>query len=244
MSYVPRAHAQSDPEREADSLYAGYDEYGALDAYRVALRDGDSFDLLLKAGYTALLVGDQVEASKEDYFSEAVRYAERLHRKYPERAESWTLLAATTGKMAVFHGPRAKAHAARGVYTLVTEALTIDSTYVYAHILAGILAREVSQLGWLKRLAASTVLGGLPPGSITEAKSHFEQAVRLDPDYIIARWELAKTCLAMDLQDEAMVHLRYIRRLDADTSQEDRLKRKAARYESDLAGKLYGSDGR
>ena len=223
---------------------AVHDNHGALDAYREALVDGDTFDLLFKAGYTALLVGDQVPSSKEDYFEEAVGYAERLHRRYPERAESWTLLAATTGKMAVFHGPRAKARAARGVHTLVMEALSIDSTYAYAHILAGILAREVSQLGWLKRLAANTVLGGIPPGSLPESKRHLEKAVRVAPDYIIAHWELAKTCLAMGLEDEAMVHLRYIRRLQPENSEEDRLHRKAARYESDLADKLNRRDGR
>lgn len=241
---IPTASSQVYDESRGDSLFAEYKNIEALSAYRQALVEVETFDLLFKAGSTALLVGDQSTSDKEEYFNEAIGYAQRLRDGYPERPESWTLLAATTGKLAVFRGPREKARAARGVHTLVNEAIGIDSTYAFAHILAGILSREVSQLGWLKRLAASAVLGGLPPGSVEESRMHLEQAVTLEPDFIIARWEFAKTCLAMGREDEAMVHLKHIGRLSPGNSEEDRLQRKAAKYEADLASKLYARGGR
>ena len=240
----PAARAQSLDELHGDSLFAAYENEQALEAYRRALASEESFDLLFKAGSTALLVGDQVSSSKEEYFKEAVGYSERLRDMNPERPESWTLLAATTGKLAVFRGPREKARAARGVHTLIEEALARDSTYAFAHIIAGILAREVSQLGWLKRLAASAVLGGLPPGTVEESKKHLDLATRFAPDFIIARWELAKTCLELGREDEAMVHLKYISTLVPENSEEDRLKKKAARFALDLATRLHTRAGR
>ncbi|NNE46339.1 MAG: hypothetical protein HKN37_06740 [Rhodothermales bacterium] len=234
------ANAQESLEARGDSLFSAHDNLRALSVYKEALKTEESFNLLFKAGSAALLVGQYTEGESEAYFEEAVGFAERLGNKYPDQPGSWTLLAATKGQLAKFRGPREKARVARGVYTHVHQALALDSTYAFAYVVAGILAREVSQLGWVKRLAASAVLGGLPPGSLPESKRHLAKAIRNAPEFIIARWEFAKTCLALGQDDEALVHLNYIKKLTPANSEEDRLQRKAAGVGADLARRLLG----
>jgi tetratricopeptide (TPR) repeat protein len=234
------AIAQQSLEARGDSLFSAQDNLRALSVYKDALKTEESFNLLFKAGSAALLVGQYTEGESEAYFEEAVDFAERLGKGYPDQPGSWTLLAATTGQLAKFRGPREKARVARGVYTHVHQALALDSTYAFAYVVAGILAREVSQLGWVKRLAASAVLGGLPPGSLPESKRHLARAIQAAPEFIIARWEFAKTCLALGQDDEALVHLNYIKSLTPANSEEDRLQRKAAGVGADLSRRLLG----
>lgn len=238
------ATAQLSLEATGDSLLASYNNVEALTAYRQALAKRESFDLLFKAGGAALLVGDQSDRSKEDYFNEAERYSRRLRDDYPERAGSWTLQAAIIGRLAQFRGPREKARVARDVYDMVQKALERDSTYAYAYVVSGILHREVSELGWFKRMAASTVLGGLPPASLEESRRRLFRAIELAPELIPARWEFAKTCVAMGRDDEALVHLRFMQRLSPTNSDDLRLQRKATGLMSEISERLGIGGGR
>ncbi|MDX1429821.1 MAG: hypothetical protein R3282_06015, partial [Rhodothermales bacterium] len=93
----------------------------------------------------------------------------------------------------------------------------------------GIFNRELSQLNWVQRLAASALYGGVPHGSLETSKEMLRKAIRLQPDLLIAHWELAQTCYAMDRPDEALAHIRYIGKLQPQNTEEVRLKEKAAK---------------
>ncbi|MBT8401405.1 MAG: hypothetical protein KJO98_13075, partial [Rhodothermia bacterium] len=97
-----------------------------------------------------------------------------------------------------------------------------------AYLVGGIFNRELSQLNWVQRLAASALFGGLPDGSLEESKRMLRRTIHLDRDLLIAHWELAQTCLAMERIDEALVHLRQASRLTPQNTEEVRIKKKAA----------------
>ncbi len=217
-----------------DSLYADFDNEGALEAYQAAIDAGViGYEVLLKRARTANDVAQDAEAAGDArkarrMYDTAVGYSDRLRNSYPDSAGSWFMLAATTGKLAQFLGGKEKVKTGRAVEEYFTRAIELDPNYALGYLVAGIFRRELSQLNWVQRLAANALFGGVPAGSLEESKDLLRKAVELDRKLLTAHWELAQTCLAMNRPDEAVVHLRQTQVLSPQNTEEVRLKAKAA----------------
>ncbi len=217
-----------------DSLYAQFDNEGALEAYESAIDAGDtSLGLLLKRARTANDVAQDAEAAGHEQraramFDTAVGYAEHLRNAYPESGAAWFMLAATTGKLAQFQGGKQKVRTGRAVEEYVTKAIELDPNYAPSYLVAGIFRREVSQLNWVQRLAANALFGGVPSGTLEQSKELLRKAISLDRTLLIGHWELAQTCLAMNRPDEAIVHLRQTQILSPQNTEEVRIRERAA----------------
>ncbi len=219
---------------KGDSLYANFKNVSALEAYESALRRGSAdLELLLKLARTANDVAQDAQAAgdadrAERMYAEAVTYSKRTTDEYPTASDAWFMLAATTGKLAQFRGGKEKVRIGRAVEDYYQRSIALDSTNALAYLVGGIFNRELSQLNWVQRLAANTLFGGLPDGSLEKSKEMLRKTVELKTDLLIAHWELAQTCLAMERIDEALAHIRHISTLDPQNTEEIRLKRKAA----------------
>jgi len=84
----------------------------------------------------------------------------------------------------------------------VETVLNPQSARAY-HVRA-IWNRELASLNFVERMAANTVLGGVPKGASMENAVHdLERAVALDPGNINHHLELGRTWLQLDRKDDA-----------------------------------------
>lgn len=220
-------------EEVGDSLYAHFENVGALEAYSKARTATPTLSVLFKTAVAANEIAQDLEAEgrrdeAEEMYRVAIDHAEKLRDAYPEQAASWFILAATNGKMAQFSGGRDKVKIGRAVEEYYTRAITLDSTYALAYMVAGIFNREVAQLSWIQKLAARALFGGVPDGSLEQSQAYLEKALKLDNTLLIAHFELAQTYIALGKPDKADSHLRFLRVLSPRSSEEVRVKARAA----------------
>ncbi|NNE34068.1 MAG: hypothetical protein HKN13_02455 [Rhodothermales bacterium] len=231
---VDTARGQRSFEAVGDSLYAHFENVGALEAYSKAGGDAPSLSVMFKTAVAANEIAQDLEAEgkrdvAEAMYRKAIGHAEHLRDAYPDRAESWFILAATSGKMAQFSGGKEKVRIGRAVEEFYTRSISLDSSYALAYMVAGIFNREVAQLSWIQKLAAKALFGGVPDGSLEQSRAYLEKALELDKTLLIAHFELAQTYMALGQRDKADSHLRFLRVLSPRSSEEVRVKRKAAK---------------
>jgi len=244
--WAPVAAAQDDaPLARADSLYAAFDNAGALEIYEELYgRDSTDFELLYRLSRTAgefakdILAEEGAKAARP-LMEQSVSYAERLRQFHPDRPETWFQLAVTWGTLARTQDGRDKVRLGREVEEFAKQAIRRDPNYAYAHLALGIFYREVGGLNWIQRTFANTFYGGLPEGGFDRALKELRTALELDPTLVMTHYELAVTYLAVDDMPMARYHLGRAKSLTPINTEELRQQAEAAR----LLRELDNDDG-
>ncbi len=209
---------------EGDKYYEQFDNQKALEEYKKAYElFPKSFDALMKLTRAYNDVGEDIKGVKfrpedemntnkkvEEYFSTAVSYAELLQKEFPDRADSYFLLAATYGHLALFKGGKKKVKLARDVEKNSKKAIELDTKYIPAYIVLGVYYREIANLNWALKAFAKTVFGGLPNGTDEDSIKTLLKAIQLNPQIIHTRFELAKTYEAIGEGDKVAEQLKEI----------------------------------
>jgi tetratricopeptide (TPR) repeat protein len=234
--------------QEGDQYYAQFDNLKALEAYKRAYELApDSFEVLVRLTRAYNDVGEDVKGIKfkpdqetnskevEEYFSQAAQYAEQLHQKFPDKAESYFYLAATYGHLALFKGGKEKVKLARNVEENSKKAIDLDPQFIPAYIVLGVYYREVANLNWALKAFAKTLFGGLPNGTDEDSEKTLLKALELNPQVIHTRFELAKTYLAMGKEGKATEQLKEIIQLPITDHQDKEIKEVAEKELQKLA---------
>ncbi|HSE84114.1 MAG TPA: hypothetical protein VLB01_06175, partial [Thermodesulfobacteriota bacterium] len=106
---------------KGDRYYEQFNNLKALEEYRKAYElSPDSFEALMKLTRVYNDVGEDIKGIRfreEDkaipdkageYFEKAAQYAELLHKKFPDRYESYFFLSVAYGNLAIFKGGKEK----------------------------------------------------------------------------------------------------------------------------------------
>jgi tetratricopeptide (TPR) repeat protein len=114
-------------------------------------------------------------------------------------------LAASVGKLALFHGGKTKIELSKEVRDEAERAVALDPTNDKSYHILGRWNREVANLSAIKKLAAKVVYGGVPKGASEEkAVEYFQRAISLAPAHINHHLELGITYFGMEKYDQAI----------------------------------------
>ncbi|HTR97292.1 MAG TPA: hypothetical protein VMH61_05275 [Candidatus Acidoferrales bacterium] len=134
--------------------------------------------------------------------AEAVEHARDALKAAPDSSGGHLWLAVALGRQALSEGPKTKLALSREIKSEVDRALAIDPQLGRAWHVLGIWNEKLASLNFMERMAANTVLGGVPPGaSMDNAESAFRKAIELEPDYVNHRLEYGR--LLHDLHRDA-----------------------------------------
>lgn len=200
--------------REGDLAYAAFDNAAAMNHYKRAVEhDPFHFAALTRLvrvqndeGRLALRRSDSSEA----FYRRALTTAETLVVRFPDRAESWFLLALCHGSLVPFKGVSEKLNIGRDVEANLRRSLSLDSTYAMSHVLLGIYYRSAAQLSWMERTLVNTLLGKHIIGTFDDSERSLRTAIRLDPESPYAYYELASTLRASGRNEEAVAMLKTV----------------------------------
>jgi tetratricopeptide (TPR) repeat protein len=227
--------------QQGDKYYEQFENQKALEEYKKAYESSpNSFVALMKLTRAYNDVGEDIKGIKfrredelnsnkkvEEYFKTAAKYAELLQKEFPDKADSYFLLAATYGHLALYKDGREKVRLARDVEKNSKRAIQLDPRYIPAYIVLGVYYREVANLNWALKAFARTLFGGLPHGTDKDSEKTLLKAVQLNPQIIHTRFELAKTYDAMDEGDEVAEQLKEILDLPVVDHQDKAIKTEA-----------------
>lgn len=194
---------------EAQAAEARLDSRRALDLFLQAdrLKPDDAFILQKIARQYSDLVLEQPDTeAKKRHAQTALDYALRATALNPRDPVNVLSLAVCHGKLAVYSDTRTKVQYSRLVKEEAERALSLDPDYAWAHHLLGRWHYEVASLGAGARLFVRLFYGGLPDASHTEAITHLQRAVALEPDELNHHLELGFACASAGLSADARRH--------------------------------------
>jgi len=206
--------------------------------YQAALAiDSMSYEANWKAARAISDVAKQIQ-SKEDslkrrrdsLYAVGRIYAERAIRADSTKPDGHYALAMVLGRLSRTKGSKERVKYAKVIFDEATRAVEIDSTYHMAHHVLGAWNAEVKRLSGFQRFFAKTLFGGgfMDKANWNDAVMHLETAVRLAPDHIYHRLELAEVYVDLGTYSKARVQLQAIAALPVADVQDPQNKEDAA----------------
>ncbi len=217
----------------------------ALALFEQALtRDSLNFEANWRAAVALVNIGQETPDSvpspaRDASYAEAERLARRAVRVDSLQAEGHFALAMALGRVALTRSKKDRVKFAVEVRAEATRTLALDPRHDGAHHVLGLWNAEVMRISGFARFMARNLLGGkvLGQASWAGAIDHLESAVRLDPDRIFHRLDLARVFAERKRYADAR------RELDAIAGLPDRF-RLDPRYRAEAAGLARAIAGR
>ena len=132
--------------------------------------------------------------TRDSLYLEAEAAARRAVRIDSTRVDGFFALGMSLGRIALTKGKRERIRYAREIHEVAVKALFLDPDHDGVHHILGLWHAEAMRTSGLNRFLAKNLLGGkiLGQASWASAIEHLETAVRLDPDRIYHRLDLAR----------------------------------------------------
>ena len=213
LSAVRAAGAQgvADHIRLGDRETAAHNVTAALRHYEAAVAaDSANYEARWKASRSAVEAGEVAgEGDQRRLYRLAEQHARRAVTVNPRDAEGHVALARALGRTALAAGPRDRVKYAADVRSEALEALKYDPRHAAALHIMGVWNAEVMRLNGMSRFMAKNFLGGKVFGSANwkDAVRYMEQAVQVDPQRLVHRFDLAE--IYADAGDKAKARATY-----------------------------------
>jgi len=192
---------------QCQAAYAAGDLAASRTAAEAALaQDPNSYQATWRLARVLLDLGNKAENKDErqTYFEAAETQARRAVALKEDDTWGHHYLAASVGKLALFHGGKKKIELSREVRDEALRAVELDPENDKSYHILGRWNRGVANLSALKKLAARVVYGGVPKGASNEnAVEYFQKAITLAPDHINHHLELGITFMKMKEYEQA-----------------------------------------
>ncbi|MCI5224662.1 MAG: hypothetical protein D3924_18830 [Candidatus Electrothrix sp. AR4] len=165
----------------ADEAYQKFDNFNALayakKAYKIEPKNFESLAKMVRA-YND--IGEDLNSKEsEGYFEQAVRGAEQLFEQFPDKAETYYLLAVSYGNLALLKGGKEKVKLSGYIEKNARKAIELKPDYADAYVVLGIYYKEVASLNSFLKAFARFFLGELPDGSYDDAVKTLQRAIEL-----------------------------------------------------------------
>jgi len=170
--------------------------------YQAALAiDSLSYEANWKAARAIADVAKQIQGNadslkhrRDSLYSVGRGYAERAIRADSTKADGHYVLSMVLGRLSRTKGSKERVRYAKIIYDEATRAVQIDSNYDNAHHVLGAWNAEVKRLSGFQRFFAKALFGGgfMDKANWDDAVKQFQTAVRLAPNHIYHRLELAE----------------------------------------------------
>lgn len=167
--------------KQGDIFYRQFNNRNALASYKKALEtQPNNFDCLSKIVRAYNDIGEDLSSEEsEQYYEQAVQYAEKLQQMFPDKAESYYRLAVSYGNLALLRGSKEKVKLSGSVEKNIRKALAMKPDYADAYVVLGIYYKEVAGLNSFLKAFARLFFGDLPEGTYDDALKAFQKAIAL-----------------------------------------------------------------
>jgi tetratricopeptide (TPR) repeat protein len=179
---------------------------------------------------------DSLKRRRDSLYSVGRGYAERAIRADSTKADGHYALAMVLGRLSRTKGSKERVRYAKIIFDEATRAVQIDSTYDNAHHVLGAWNAEVKRLSGFQRFFAKALFGGgfMDKANWNDAVMHLATAVRLAPNHIYHRLELAEVYTDLGRYSKAREQLTVIATLPEVDVLDGQYKKDAAALLADI----------
>jgi len=193
-----------------DAAYARGELAGARTEYQAALdAEPGAYPALWRLARVESELGENAKGDEQKQLvSSSVAHARAAVKAAPDSATGHVWLAVALGRQALKEGPKSRLALAREVKSEADRAIALDPTIGRAWHVRAAWNRKIASLSTIERMAANTVLGGVPKGaSMDNAVADFRKAIELEPNYVNHHLELGRTYMQLKRWAEARAEL-------------------------------------
>ena len=178
---------------KAKNEKSNLNELAALVNYKKALKiNPRSVEALCGASIMSANIGERNSRSKKSLYEAAIIYAKTALKINPESAEANFALAVAYGrKVYTIMSPEPRIAMSAKIKKYAEQAVKYDDKHYEALTLLGIWHYERSTLTLAEKKIVS-LLGGLPKGSLSQARQYLEKSQQIAPKNIATLLELGK----------------------------------------------------
>lgn len=226
--------------RDGDAAFQAFDNETARLCYQRAFDiDSTSCDVLWKLARSNVNEGIVApDGEKQDWFVSSEGLSRRCVSLYPDSSQGHFFLAVAFAQMTKIVGGRRRIELSQDVKREAEETLALDPRHAGAMHILGRWNYEVAGIGWLTKMAAKIVYGGVPPGATyQQAKEWFERAIVVQPDMPLNHLWLGETLIKLDDYAGAREELRLCLDLDDVLWDDIYTKARAQKRLHDIEGK-------
>jgi tetratricopeptide (TPR) repeat protein len=224
-----------------DESYSKFKNVEAINYYEKAFNNNpDSFDVLLRLVKSYNAAGEEYYEKRnrteaEYYINKALEFADKFRNKFPDSSAAYSYFAMSNGNIALFKGGKEKIKYAKLVELNAKKSISLNPNSYLPYIILGIYFREIAGLSWWERAFANTFLGSVPSGTYEESEKMLKKALSIDPDMIVANFQLAKTYRQMDREPEEKALLQKVLILPIRDFRDIFAKEKANKWLNDIS---------
>ncbi len=203
--------------RRADALDSGRDVSAALRLLETAeARFPDHTELLIRLAkqQSNLIFTAPTETEKKRLAALCLTTAERAVAADKANARARLAVGICLAKNFPHVDNRTKVNYSRRLKEESERAIELDPKLDLAYHMLARWHFEVAEMNSVLRAIAKLVYGGIPKGTLAEARKNFERAVALAPGRIIHRHQLAQALLAAGQKSGAIEQLQRCLKLD------------------------------
>jgi len=219
-----------------DSLTDLLEHHAALEEYRAAfMLNPSSYDAMWKFSGAQIDVAKQLDDDEKE-LRDSLYWVARIYAEAAVSTDSMGpdghfMLSQSLGRLSRTRGGKERVRFGKEIYDHSTWAIRLDSLHDGAYHVLGAWHAEIKRLSGFTKFFAKTFLGGgyMDMANWDSAAVNLETSVRLKPEHIFHRLELARIYVDMERWDDAATQLEVIATLEPNTDIEDpRYKEEAA----------------
>ena len=170
----------------AHSYFDQSEEKKALAAYQKVLKaNSTNFEALWHTSLLYARVGYRYDSEEEmmSNYQEALKYAEKTIRLYPNQGYSHFVYAIANGRISDLSDTQTRIKKSHVVKKHSEKAVELLPDYGPAWHLLGLWHSKVANIGTAQKFAAGLFSQGVPEGASNQkAVQYMQEAIRLDPD--------------------------------------------------------------
>ena len=205
---------------EATRLESLMQEKSALQKYKeLVVIQSTHPDALYKCSELCSRIGarEKNDKKKQEYYDQAMSYAQKMLKYYPQSEHTYVAMAIAMGKQALSKTGKEKIQFVRDIKSNAEKALQINNANYKAWHVMGKWNYEMTQLNFMERAIVKVFFGGLPDASLKSSISAYRQAEKLHADFMLNNLELAKALYANDQTQDAIQRLRQLLKMSVRT---------------------------
>ena len=223
--------ALADPLADCQAAYEAGDLAASRTAAEAAVAaDAESYTAHWKLARVLIDLGNRAEEKddRQGLYELAEQHARRAVALREDDTWGHHYLAASVGKLALFHGGKKKIELSKEVRDEAQRAIELDPNNDKSLHIMGRWNREVANLSALKKLAAKVVYGGVPKGASNEkAVEFFQRSIAAAPEHVNHHLELGITYMEMRQYEDAVASFRQALALPDDDPNDPEYKAEA-----------------
>lgn len=199
--------------KEADNFDKQLKEVDALNKYKEILSlDTNNYRAIYRLTEIYAAQGARHKVIKQGlpFYDTANTYLNKAIEVDSANADTYYLMALMSRRMADAVKDRESAEHLRNMKNYTERVVALNPNHAKGWMLLGKWHLDVARATFFAKAAAKTIYGGLPKASIDAAIENLEKAIKIEPYFIEAHFELAK---AYEANNQPALQIEVLKKL-------------------------------